>query len=70
MLNWVDFLVIMATVIVFGAVVAANNPHAARAQTRADSTLIRDLPQQSGASEVSPDLIKAKMRLTAGGPWL
>ena len=62
MLNWVDFLVIAATVLVFGAVVAAHNPHAARAQTRADATLIRDLPQPASASEVSPDLIKAKRK--------
>ena len=34
-LNWVDYLVIAATVLTFLVVVAANNPHAARAQSRA-----------------------------------
>ena len=34
-LNWVDYLVIAATALTFAAVVAANNPHAARAQSRA-----------------------------------
>ena len=34
-LNWVDYLVIAATALTFAAVVAANNPHAARTQSRA-----------------------------------
>ena len=33
-LNWVDYLVIAATIATFATVVAVNNPHAARAQTR------------------------------------
>jgi hypothetical protein len=69
MLNWVDFLVILATILVFGAVVAANNPHA-KAQARSINSLITDLPQQASLSAL-PDaaLIKAKIRLSAGGPW-
>lgn len=69
MLNWVDFLVILATVLVFGAVVAANNPHA-RAETRTGSTVIADLPEQPTVATLSEtSLIKAKIRLAAGGPW-
>ena len=33
-LNWVDYLVIAATVLTFVAVIAANNPHAARKPRR------------------------------------
>ena len=68
MLNWVDFLVILATVLVFGAVVAANNPHA-RAQTRATSSLITDLPEQASVGRDDRGLIKARIRLAVGAPW-
>jgi hypothetical protein len=71
-LNWVDFLVVLATVLVFGAVVAANNPHA-RAQTRTTGSkagaLITDLPQQAQSPADEPGLIKARIRLANGGPW-
>ena len=67
MLNWVDFLVILATVLVFGAVVAANNPHA-HAQTFG-STLVTDLPQQAAVGSDDLGLIKARIRLAAGAPW-
>ena len=43
-LNWVDYLVIAATALTFGAVVVANNPHAARAQTRATIIPAAELP--------------------------
>ncbi len=68
LLNWVDFLVILATVLVFGAVVAANNPHA-RAQTRSGSTLITNLPEQASAGSDDAALIKARIRLAIGAPW-
>lgn len=68
MLNWVDFLVIFATVLVFGAVVAANNPHA-KAQTRTGNTVITDLPEQSVAGSDDLGLIKARIRLAQGAPW-
>jgi hypothetical protein len=68
MLNWVDFLVILATVLVFGAVVAANNHHA-KAQTR--SSLVTNLPEQASRADddLSAGLIKARIRLAVGGPW-
>ena len=68
-LNWVDFLVIVATVLVFGAVVAANNHHA-KAQTRSAATeLVTDLPQQASQTTDDLGLIKARIRLANGGPW-
>ena len=70
MLNWADFLVILATVMVFGAVVATSNPHA-RAQSRQDSPVITELPEQASVATdaVATGLIKAKIRLAAGAPW-
>jgi hypothetical protein len=68
MLNWVDFLVIVATVTVFGAVVAANNHHA-KAQTRAAIEVVTDLPQQASQTPDELGLIKARIRLANGGPW-
>lgn len=68
MLNWVDFLVILATVLVFAAVVAENNPHA-RAQSRSTNALITDLPEQASAATDNAALIKARIRLALGAPW-
>ena len=67
-LNWVDFLVILATVLVFGAVVMANNPHA-RAQTRTGNTVSTGLfaPAIEGSDDLG--LIKARIRLAQGAPW-
>jgi hypothetical protein len=67
-LNWVDFLVILATVLVFGVVVASSNPHA-RAQTRTTSSLITDLPEQASVGIDGAGLIKARIRLAIGAPW-
>ncbi len=66
-LNWVDYLVICATVLTFAAVVVANNPHAARAQTRASIIPASELPTQVAQLPDQPDLIKAKIGLTLAG---
>jgi len=70
-LNWVDYLVIAATVLTFLAVIAANNPHAARAQTRSSeiSGVISstDLPEQVAQVASEPALIKARIGLKIGG---
>ena len=68
MLNWVDFLVIVATVLVFAAVVAANN-HRARAESRSATDLVTNLPQQASQGPDELGLIKARIRLANGGPW-
>jgi len=69
-LNWVDYLVIAATVLTFLVVVAANNPHAARAASRlADIIPASDLPQQTGQLGSNAGLIKARIGLAMGRPW-
>jgi len=68
-LNWVDYLVIAATVVTFAAVVAANNPHAARAQTHAGLIPASDLPVQQSQLPDSPELNKARLGLLAAGRW-
>jgi hypothetical protein len=65
-LNWVDYLVIAATALTFLAVVAANNPHAARAQTRSTVISSADLPEQTTQIASEPDLIKAGIGLRLG----
>jgi hypothetical protein len=69
-LNWVDYLVIAATIMTFATVVAVNNPHAARAQapstvTQAPSTVISasELPIQTGQVGGDANLIKSKIGL-------
>jgi hypothetical protein len=70
-LNWVDYLVIAATVVTFLAVVAANNPHAARAQSRAaDIIPASELPVQTSQLGGGAGLIKARIGLAMGRPWL
>lgn len=65
-LYWVDYLVIAATVLTFLAVVLANNPHMARAQTRANLISGSDLPQELSQLPEDPGLIKARIGLTTG----
>lgn len=67
-LNWTDYLVIAATVLTFAAVVAANNPHKARAQSRTSLIPASELPIQQSELPDSPELIKAKIGLLASRP--
>lgn len=68
-LNWIDYLVIAATVATFLTVVAVNNPHAARAQTRSTVIPASELPVQTGQAFDSQGLIKAKIGLATSRPW-
>ncbi len=68
-LNWVDYLVIAATIATFATVVAVNNPHTARAQTRSSVISSADLPDQTSQLPESAGLIKAKIGLTTSRPW-
>jgi hypothetical protein len=73
-LNWVDYLVIAATVLTFGVVLAVNNPHAARAQSRsnmipANVIPASELPVQTGQLKIDPDLMRAKIGLATSRPW-
>ena len=70
-LNWVDYLVIAATVLTFAVVVAANNPHAARAQSRASDIIpASQLPVQTSQLGSDVGLIKARIGLAMGQPWM
>ena len=68
-LNWVDYLVIGATIATFAIVVAVNNPHVARAQTRSTVIISTDLPSQSSQAREDAGLIKAKIGLATTRPW-
>jgi hypothetical protein len=67
-LNWVDYLVIAATVLTFLVVIAANNPHAARAMSHATADIIpaSQLPVQTGQLGGDAGLIKARLGLALG----
>ena len=71
-LDWVDYLVIAATALTFLIVVAANNPHAARAMGRAGADIIpaSELPVQTSQLGSDTGLIKARIGLAMGHPWL
>jgi hypothetical protein len=73
-LTWLDFLVIAATVLTFGAVLMANIPNG-KASTRTSV-----LPPTDGPVEISqlpndpqfpndPELVRARIKLANGGPW-
>ena len=70
-LNWVDYLVIAATVLTFLVVLAANNPHAARAAQSVNSDIIpaSQLPAQTSQLGSDEGLIRAKIGLALGRPW-
>ncbi len=64
-LNWVDFLVIAATVLTFVVVVIANNPHSRRLS---NSWLLKDTLVQTGQlQDVNSDLVKARVKVALGG---
>jgi len=66
-LGWIDFLVIAATVLTFGAVVMGNIP-TGKSSMRT-GVLSRDVPVEIGQRPDDPDLVKARIRLAIGGPW-
>jgi hypothetical protein len=66
-LYWVDYLVIGATILTFLAVVATNNPHSARAQTRASLISASELPVQVSQLPIDLGLVKARIRLSLSG---
>jgi hypothetical protein len=66
-LNWVDYLVIAATALTFAAVVAANSPHPARAQTTSTIIPASELPAQVSSPGELPGLIKARIGLALAG---
>lgn len=65
-MNWVDYLVLAATILTFLAVVAANNPHNARAQDAAALISSSQWPDQASRVPVDPALIGARIKLATG----
>jgi hypothetical protein len=66
-LGWIDFLVIAATVLTFGAVVMGNIP-TGKSSMRT-GVLSRDVPVEISQRPDDPDLVRARIRLAIGGPW-
>jgi hypothetical protein len=66
-LTWLDFLVIAATALTFGAVLIANIPNG-KASVRT-GVLPTDGPVEIGQIPNDPDLVRARIRLANGGPW-
>ncbi|WP_332052334.1 hypothetical protein [Reyranella sp.] len=58
-----DYLVLAATILTFLAVVAFNNPHAARAQNGAALITSSELPEQVSHAPFDPGLIRARIKL-------
>lgn len=66
-LTWIDFLVIAATVLTFGAVLMANIPNGKNSLRT--GVLPSDVPVEIGQIPNDPDLVRARIRLAIGGPW-
>jgi hypothetical protein len=64
-LTWVDFLVIVAIVITFAAIVSTT---VGRARASTYNTTTPGLTEISEA-HMDSGLIKARLRLATGGPW-
>ena len=69
-LTWLDFLVIAATVLTFGAVLMANLPSGKSSmRTSAGSTALpRDVPVEISQLLDDPDLVRARIGFAIGGP--
>ncbi|MDP2332484.1 MAG: hypothetical protein Q8M19_17480 [Reyranella sp.] len=69
-LTWIDFLVIAATVLTFGAVVMASIPNGKSSMRISAMTtaLPRDVPVEISQMPDDPDLVRARIGLAIGGP--
>lgn len=66
-LNWVDYLVIAATAMVFAGVLAINGTYAAHAQDRSDIIPASELPSQDAQIDSRAGMIKARIGLALAG---
>jgi hypothetical protein len=66
-LNWVDYLVIAATAVIFIGVLAVNNMQAARAQSLSTIIPASELPSQDPQMADRAGLIKARIGLALAG---
>ena len=64
-LTWIDFLVIAAIVLTFLAIASTTVGHAKASDTHDPPTFASETGHASDATA----LIKARIRLAAGGPW-
>jgi hypothetical protein len=64
-LNWLDYLVLAATILTFFAVVAANSSHDAHAQGNG-TLMTSELPAQPDHAPLDPALIGARIKLAIG----
>ena len=64
---WVDALVLTTAVLVFAVIIIANSTPA-RSST-STSLGARDFGVQTSQLPQDPGLVKARIRLAAGGPW-
>jgi hypothetical protein len=65
-LNWIDFLVIAAIVLTFAAIVTTTLGRARASTHNHSSSVSTEISQ----APLDSALIKARIRLAAGGPWL
>ncbi|CAN5503001.1 hypothetical protein BH10PSE6_BH10PSE6_02450 [soil metagenome] len=66
-LNWVDYLVIAITALVFVGVLAVNTTYAARAQAAPNIIPASELPSQDAQMDNRPGMIKARIGLALAG---
>ena len=70
-LTWIDFLVMGAIALTFIAIASSTISHA-KASTYTKASAYNDPPTFStevGQTPANADMIKARIRLAAGGPW-
>jgi len=65
-LNWLDYLVLAATIVTFFVVVAANSSHDAHAQGNVALMTASELPDQPDHAPPDAALIGARIKLAAG----
>ena len=66
-LNWVDYLVIALTALVFVTVLAFNTTYAARAQAASSVIPASELPAQDAQMDNRAGMIKARIGLALAG---
>ncbi|HEX5396056.1 MAG TPA: hypothetical protein VFX74_03085 [Candidatus Limnocylindria bacterium] len=62
-LNWLDYLVLAATILTFFAVVAANSSHGAHAQGNGTLMMSSELPDQPDHAPLDAALIGMRIKL-------
>ena len=65
-LNWLDYLVLAATILTFFAVVAANSSHDAHAQGKGALVTASELPDQPDHAPPDAALIGMRIKLATG----